>query len=116
MAPEQLPADVEAIITILGTEHGGRRTAVHSGYRGQFFYNSHDFDAIQLYPDTDKVELGNTARALLWFASPREHWGKLYVGMPFLIREGSQIVGYGAISRIIDLERSASEDVVNLRA
>lgn len=106
------PHDVEAIVTMLGTEQGGRRTAVASGYRGQFFYNSLDWDAIHVFPDIEQVYPGSTSLALLWFASPGVHWGKVYAGMPFLIREGSRIVGYGAISRIVDLERSAAKDIL----
>lgn len=65
-----LPKDAEAEITFLPTEHGGRSSAVRSGYRGQFYYGGHDWDAIQSFPDTQEVCPGETARAYVAFLSP----------------------------------------------
>lgn len=103
-----IPEDVEAVRTLLPTEHGGRSTPVMSDYRPQFYYNGHDWDARHAYPDVDRVNPGDTVRVILGFMSPDEHFGRLQVGSPFLIREGQKIVGYGAITRILELERSAS--------
>ena len=46
-------------------------------------------------------------RAYFGFLSPKEHLGKVHVGMEFLIREGSRTVGKGIVTKIIDLEKSA---------
>ena len=79
-----------------------------TGYRPQFYYNGHDWDAPHIYPDVMQVNPGKTVRAYLGFLSPKEHLGKVYVGMDFLVREGSRTVGKGVITKIIELEESAN--------
>ena len=78
-----------------------------SEYRPQFYYAGHDWDAVHTYPDVAEVHPGETVRAFMSFLSPGEHLGKVYEGMPFLIREGARIVGYGSIVKIVELEASA---------
>ena len=102
-----LPPDVEAEITFLLAEDGGRGGPAFNGYRPQFFYAGHDWDAVQEYPDVSQVNPGDTVRAYLWFLSPDEHAGKLRSGTAFLIREGRRVVGFGSVSRVINLEQSA---------
>jgi translation elongation factor EF-Tu-like GTPase len=102
-----LPHDAEAVLTFLPTEHGGRSGAVSSNYRPQFYYDGRDWDAPHTYPDVESVKPGDTVRVVLSFLSPDQHFGKLNVGTPFLIREGQKIVGYGAITKLMELEASA---------
>ena len=102
------PPDIEAEISFLLPEDGGRSAPALSGYRPQFFYSGRDWDAVQEYPDVSHANPGDTVRTHLWFLSPEEHVGKLRLGTAFLIREGRRVVGYGSVSRIINLEQSAS--------
>ena len=102
------PKDIEAVITFLPTEHGGRRGPAFNDYRPQFYYSGQDCDAFHEYPDVEQVNPGDTVRAFLWFLSPELHVGKVKPGMPFLIREGHKIVGYGSVTRVLDLEKSAA--------
>jgi translation elongation factor EF-Tu-like GTPase len=95
------------MLTLLATEHGGRTRATFTGYRPQFYYAGHDWDGVHEYPDVSSVSPGDTVRAFIAFLSPAEHLGKLQPGSPFLIREGQRVVGYGAVTRIVDLEASA---------
>jgi translation elongation factor EF-Tu-like GTPase len=104
----ELPKDVEAEITLLPTEHGGRASAVRSNYRPQFYYDGHDWDAVHYYPDVAEVRPGGTARVYLAFLSPDEHLGRLHPGKVFLLREGNRVVGYGKITRLLDVEASAA--------
>lgn len=104
--------DIEAEITYLPTEHGGRNAPLHSGYRGQFYYDGQDWDAPQEFPDVTEVRPGQTVRTYLWMASPKEHLGKLFPGKVFLIREGNKTVGYGVVRALLDLERSAEQATV----
>lgn len=101
------PHDAEAILTFLPTDDGGRSDPVFSDYRPQFYYDSCDWDAPHTYPDVESVKPGETVRVILSFLSPDQHVGKLNVGTPFLIREGRKIVGYGAITKLVELEESA---------
>ncbi|MFZ2956264.1 MAG: elongation factor Tu [Candidatus Ozemobacteraceae bacterium] len=99
--------DIEVEMTFLTPEEGGRRTPVRSGYRPQFYYDSHDWDAAHTYIGTDEVLLGQTVRAYLAFLSPDMQVGRIYPGMEFLIREGSHTVARGYVLKILELEQSA---------
>lgn len=105
-----LPRDIEAQIVFLPTEHGGRKSAAITGYRGQFYYDGADWDAPHEYPDVPQVDPGEKVRAYLSFVSPAKHWGRIYVGMPFLVREGNRAIGFGAVTEIVDLESSARRE------
>jgi elongation factor Tu len=103
--------DIEAEITYLPTEHGGRSGPDFSGYRGQLYYDGQDWDAPQEFADVSEVLPGQTVRAYLWLVSPQHHLGKLVPGKAFLIREGNKTVAYGTVRAILDLERSANASV-----
>ena len=66
-----------------------------------------NWDANYVFPDSEEVGAGESARAYLDFVYPNEIEELLSEGMPFLIREGGRIMGYGAISRILSLGESA---------
>ena len=57
------------------------------------------------YPDVEAVSPGESARVLLTFLNPHLQVGIVKVGMPFLIREGQKVFGYGTVTGILDLER-----------
>ena len=105
--------DIEAEITFTRTEEGGRESPVSSGYRPQFYYDGHDWDAVHTYEDTELVYPGETVKAYICFVSPQCHVGKLYSGKKFLLREGARIVGKGRITKILELEKSAKEMLAN---
>ena len=102
-----LPKDVEAEVVFLPTDAGGRQGPAASGYRPQFYYDGHDWDAIQTYPDVERVNPGDTVRAYLTFMSPEMHLGKIGAGTMFLLREGHKTVGYGRVTQVLELEQSA---------
>ena len=56
------PRDIEVTLTLLPTEHGGRSGPAFSGYRPQFYYSGHDWDAVHEYPDTGSVNPGDTVK------------------------------------------------------
>jgi hypothetical protein len=97
------PRDIEVEITFLPTEHGGRSGPAFSGYRPQFHYAGHDWVAVHEYPDVAQVHPGETARAYLSFLSPEAQVGRVKPGMPFLLREGQRVIGYGVVLRIFTL-------------
>ena len=106
MRPKYLN-DIEAEITFLKTQEGGRKTPAFSGYRPQFYYDGHDWDAVQEYIGVSEVYPGQTVTAELAFLSPQCHVGKLYPGKEFLVREGQRVVARGKITKILNLEKSA---------
>ena len=60
-------ADIEVQMTFLPTEAGGRKTPALSGYRPQFHYNGHDWDALHNYGEVTEVHPGETVTAYLTF-------------------------------------------------
>ena len=101
------PNDIEAEITFLTTEEGGRKTPAFFGYRPQFYYDEHDWDAVQEYIGVSEVYPGQTVTAQLAFLSPQCHVGKLHPGKEFLVREGQRVVARGKVTKILNLEESA---------
>ena len=97
-------ADIEADVWFLSYESGGRRTPAASGYRSQFFYEDTDWDATHEYVGKEWVQPGERVLTRLTFVSPQHHHvGRVYVGMPFLIREGAKTVGYGVVKSLLNL-------------
>jgi translation elongation factor EF-Tu-like GTPase len=101
--------DVEAEITFTPTGEGGRESPVRSGYRPQFYYDGHGWDAVHTYEGKEWVYPGQTAKAYLSFLRPQCHVGRLYPGKEFLLREGTRVVGRGRIIKVLELEESAKE-------
>ena len=104
-----LPKDIKVEIEFLTEYSGGRNKSCFNGYRPQFFYQGQDWDAVHQYIGKEEVKPGEKTEAYLTFLSPDQHYGKVYIGMPFLIREGNRAVGFGSVLEIIDLPRSAQE-------
>jgi translation elongation factor EF-Tu-like GTPase len=101
------PPDIEAEITFVPTDRGGRTTPAFSGYRPQFYYNEQNFDADQEYPDVEAVFPGQTVRAFLRFLSPDVHIDRVRPGLEFEVREGVRIVARGRVTKILNLAKSA---------
>ena len=92
-----VPKDIEATIYFLTTKEGGRSTPALSGYRPQFFYDGDDWVSSHFYPDVKMVNPGDTVRAYIGLASPKELFGIIHEGMDFLVREGARTVGTGKV-------------------
>jgi len=103
------PPDIEAEITFLTPEEGGRKTPAYSGYRPQFYYDGNHWDARQDYVGVSEVYPGQTVTTELTFANPHYQLGKLYPGKEFLVYEGHIIVARGKVTKILNLENSAKE-------
>ena len=90
---------------MIPSEFGGRKSAVHSGYRGQFFWHINDQSCTDWladsYFDKEKVEPGQTAKIKIKLAGTIVELGKktgMPAGMQFGLREGSRIVAVGVIT------------------
>lgn len=94
-------ANLEVEVTLLPPEHGGRHSAVYSGYRPQFYYGGEDWDATYLFREGEEVRPGETVTADVIFLSPQQHKDRVFPGMPFLVREGNRVIGYGRILRVL---------------
>lgn len=110
MQKSNAPKDIEAEITFLTTEEGGKKQPVFSGYRPQFFVEGQDFVVVHEFFDVvEPVYPGQTAMAYLSFTYPEYLIKVLHVGKEFLIREGQKVVARGKVTKILDLEKSAIE-------
>lgn len=100
--------DIEGQVTFISADSGGRKAPIFQGYRPQFFYDDCDWDAVQLYPDAEQVNPGDTVRVLFCFTRPAAHVNKLWPGKMFLIREGARTIGYGQVTKLLNLEANAT--------
>ena len=100
------PADLEAKISYLPTEDGGRQGPVQSGYRAPQDFGPEEGwnDAQHEYPDDDWVHPGQTARALLWLLHPDLLKGRLEPGSEFTVHEGGRTVGHCRITQVLNKE------------
>lgn len=94
---------IEATLYFLTSDEGGRRAAVSTGYRGQFYFNNIDVDALHEYPDVELVQPGDTVRAYFRFCRPEVHLPKMHIGKEFLIREGIRVIAEGVVTKVFNL-------------
>ncbi len=101
------PRDIEVTFEELDPEHGGRMHPLVTNSRSQFYYLGHDWDCrVEIIsPAQHSARVG--VRAYLAFLSPADHFGRLQVGSAFLLREGHRTIGFGTVTRLLDLETSA---------
>jgi translation elongation factor EF-Tu-like GTPase len=97
------PPDVEAEITFLAPEDGGKALSTRSGYRAQVSYDGADWCALFRFATDDWVRPGATTRARMWFISPEAQRGRLRPGTTFEVREGAHTVGRGHITMLVAL-------------
>ena len=110
MNMQNFPRDVEAEITFLTTEEGGRKTPAFSGYRPQFYVDGQDFVVVHKFFDgTEPVYPGQTVKAYLSFTYPEYLVKVLHPGKEFLIREGQRVIARGSVTKILGLEESAKK-------
>lgn len=97
------PPDIEADITYLSTEAGGKKNSVHSGYRP-----SHDFGIEGTFNDghheyaVESIAPGGTARAEIWLLAPERQVGRFSPGFRFTVHEGAHLVAHGVIVNVIN--------------
>lgn len=93
--------EIRALIYYLTEKEGGRKSAIRTKYRGQFYYDGRDWDAQQFFIDSEWVELGQYVDCYIQTLSPEFHVGKFYIGKEFKIREGAKVVGVGIMTEIL---------------
>lgn len=99
---QDIVAHIIVELSLLSTDHGGRKSPVSSGYRPQFYYDGQDWDASHEY-SIESLHPGQSTNANLTFFEPKNHIGRLYPSQAFLIREGNRVVGYGRVLEVCDV-------------
>ena len=103
--------DIEAQVTFLATEDGGRIGPVSTGYRGDFYVRGNNYVAVHEYPDVESVNPGQTARVVLRVLRPHLVAPVLVVNEEFEIREATRTVARGRVTKLVDLAKHADEYV-----
>ena len=83
--------DIEAEVTFIHPKEGGRKNPIFSGYRPQFYYDDHDWDASLWFDGPSFPVDNNPVRVYFCFFSLESHIGKLIPGKEFELREGKKL-------------------------
>lgn len=95
--------DVEAEVTFLAADEGGRSTPAQSGYRPQHAVRDDYFTTgVQEYLDVEQAAPGATVRANITFLTPEAYPGCLWEGKVINVQEGSRVVGRARILKIFN--------------
>jgi translation elongation factor EF-Tu-like GTPase len=106
----QRQPDVEAEVTFLSAESGGKLNAVKSGYHPMHqVLEDYITSGHHEYLDKNEVWPGETAVTQIWFITPEAYPGSLWIGRKVRVQEGSRLVGDAKITKIFNklLERPA---------
>ena len=99
----KLAPDVEAIVTLVPPEEGGRTTMAYSGYRPvHAVLPDYLTSGIHEYLDGDSLEPGGTARAHIKFITPDSYPNSLSVGQVIRVQEGGRLIGHAEITKIFN--------------
>ena len=85
-----------ANVRMLTEQTGGRKSAIHTGYRSQVFLDGEDCDAT-ITIDGETLNPGDVGIVFGVLMRPDRNCGKLSVGKPLLLREGARTIAYGVI-------------------
>jgi elongation factor Tu len=87
----------EASLYLLPAAEGGRRTAVRSGYRPQFFIRTTDVMGVLELGPAGVAMPGDRVDAIIELGSPVA----LEAGLGFAVREGGRTVGAGTVVTLL---------------
>lgn len=93
-----------ALLTYVTEENGGRKTPASSGYRPtiKFPFYTGMFSGMQNFIGTDLVFPGDTVNAEITLLNTDHFKGKIYEGLDFEFYEGSNLIGSGLITKILN--------------
>jgi translation elongation factor EF-Tu-like GTPase len=95
--------DVEAEITFLRTEEGGRSAPSFSGYRPNHkVRDDYLTSGIHNYIGCDKVDPGQTALGTITFITPEVYPHCLTIGQTINVQEGGRLIGRARITKILN--------------
>jgi len=96
-------ADVEAEVTLLATDRGGRRSHAATGYRPQHrVLPNYQTSGEHRYIGRSELKPGQTGLATIKFLSPESYPHCLWVGRELEVAEGNRMVGTARITKIFN--------------
>ena len=103
MTRPQRPPDIEAAITFLQTEDGGKTNPVRSGYTphhmvidGLLTSGHHEYIGKEL------VNPGETANVQIWLLAPEHYPHTIWVGREIRVQEASRLVAHVKITKVLN--------------
>jgi elongation factor Tu len=87
-----------ATVYLLTAQEGGRRTAIRTGYRPQFFIRTTDVGGVMDLGDLTTAQPGDTITVSIELGKPVP----VAEGLGFAIREGGRTVGAGTVTAVLD--------------
>lgn len=98
----ELP-DIEAVITFLKREEGGRKTPVSSGYRpAHLVKDDYLTTGVHQYYSDENVLPGETVLGTITFITPEAYPNCLWEEKMIKIQEGGRLVGYAKVVKIFN--------------
>ena len=108
MEKKSFAKDIEAEVTFLLPEDGGRKKPIFYGYRPTFVYDDQAWDASLWFDGDDFNSQGSPVIVFFEFVSPQYHVGKLVSGKTFELHDG-RVIARGRVLKVIELEESANK-------
>ncbi|WP_420572393.1 hypothetical protein [Kordia sp.] len=104
METQVIAPDIIAKVTYKTTEEGGRKTAVHSGYRPQikFPFSEQTTSGIQDFIAKKIVYPGEMVVTEIYMLSPHLFEQQLAAKMEFKLLEGDHVVAIGVVLKIVN--------------
>lgn len=95
--------DIEAIISTVRTEEGGRIYPFFNGYRpDHLVMEDYLTTGVHNYYDKEFIPIGESALGTITFITPEEYPNCLWDGKVIIIQEGSKVVGYATVTKIFN--------------
>lgn len=104
---DQYPKDIEARVTFVPPEDGGRKGSIVIGFRPTFLYDGGAWDASIHYDGYEELPKGIPVLIYFAFTNPSAHINQLIPGKEFQLWDG-RVIANGVVTRVIDLENSAN--------
>ncbi len=110
----ELAYTFDAVIQLLPTHMGGRRTAVRTHYRPNFNFNTEQYfcGEIRFKEGVEWIAPGQSAEATIVLLAARFIPGDLVPGYAFKLTEGKRVVGTGVIREVLKREEVDIEEQV----
>ena len=96
--------EIKATFRLLGTEEGGRQTAITSGYRPAFYLGESQTDGVIEVLGRAQQAPGETLSVRIKFLHPENFGLALAIGAEFEAREGSKIIGRGKVTELLQTD------------
>jgi len=96
--------DLEASVTFMRSDEGGRRRPAFNGYTPTHQFKDHEElnDGEHFYPNAGQMAPGETGIVMIQLKHPERNHGALQEGISFSVQEGNHVIGTGRIIRVLN--------------